>query len=216
MASVDTTRTNSTHWRAGLPILRNGRVYLRELQPSDAPALYGIAHLPEVARHSWPAPPNVAAFEQYIEWASAERASGKYVSYGIVPTGGSAAVGLFELRPLQPHFFRAELGVLIDPSHWGSGVFSSAASLLVRFAFDVIGVHRIEARTNVDNARGNAALGKIGARAEGRLRAAFVRDSDPVDQNLWAIVAGLDVPRSVEADIDRGIGCGPGAPPNNR
>jgi hypothetical protein len=43
-----------------------------------------------------------------------------------------------------------------------------------------------------DNVRSNVALHKLGARKEGILRAAFVRDGRHVDQQLWAIVAGLD------------------------
>jgi ribosomal-protein-serine acetyltransferase len=88
-------------------------------------------------------------------------------------------------------------------------VFDRAARLLVDFATAVLGVHRIEARASVDNARSNAALRKFGARREGRLRAAFAREGRYVDQNLWAIIAGLDarpsitrtmtLPRSVRA-----------------
>jgi RimJ/RimL family protein N-acetyltransferase len=47
----------------------------------------------------------------------------------------------------------------------------------------------------VDNARGNAALQKLGAYREGRLRAAFLRDDHYIDQYLWSI---LDTDWSVE------------------
>ena len=50
------------------------------------------------------------------------------------------------------------------------------------------GTHRIEARASAENPRGNAALRKIGARKEGRLRSAFVSQGRYIDQYLWAIV----------------------------
>ena len=50
-------------WRAGLPILTNDRVMLRELRMSDAASLYRVARCPDVARYTWPAPPAVDAFE---------------------------------------------------------------------------------------------------------------------------------------------------------
>ena len=140
----------------------------------------------------WPPPNSVQAFERFIEWALTEGAAGRYVCFGIVPRGQTKAVGMFELRQLQPRFFRAELGFFLGSSWWGTGLFSSAASLLLNFATDVLRVHRIEARTSIDNARGNAALRKIGAKKEGILRAAFMRDGQYIDQNLWGFLAGRD------------------------
>jgi ribosomal-protein-alanine N-acetyltransferase len=194
MAALEITTDGSTHsgWRAGLPQLANDRVTLRELRQSDAAALYRVVRTPEVARYMWPPPPTIEAFRRFIEWTWTERAAGKYVCFGIVPHDAVDATGLFELRRLQPSFFRAELGFFIDPSWWGTGLFHEAARLMCDFTFRVLGVHRIEARTAVNNSRGNAALHKIGAQKEGVLRGAFVCDGQYVDQHLWAIVAGLD------------------------
>jgi [ribosomal protein S5]-alanine N-acetyltransferase len=179
-------------WRAGLPTLANDRVVLRELRLPDAAALYRVLCSPDVSRYMWPAPSGIGAFERFIEWTWTERASGKYICFGIVPRGATAAAGLFELRQMQPGFFRAELGFFVDPAAWGTGLFFDAAGLLLDYAFRVIGVHRIEARAAVDNVRSNAALRRLNAHREGTLRAAFVCEGKLVDQHLWAIVRGLD------------------------
>ena len=194
MAVLENTSADvpSIDWRAGLPRLKSGRVLLRELQRSDAAALFRIVHAPEIARYTWRPPSTIEAFERFIEWTWAERANGRYVCFGVVRPGMTEVVGMFELRPLQPGFFRAELGFFLARAAWGTGVFRDAAELLIDFAIAKLGVHRIEARASVDNTRSNAALKKIGARREGRLRAAFVCDGEFADQNLWAIVAGLD------------------------
>ena len=161
---------------------------MRELRPSDADALYAELDSPEVRRFMWAPPPNAAAFERFIEWTYAERASGKYICYGIVPRGETHAVGVFELRQLQPGFFRGELGFVMPPRLWGTGAFTEAARLILDFGFRTVKIHRVEARAAVDNDRGNAALEKIGAQQEGRLKAAFLRDGVYLDQYLWAIV----------------------------
>ena len=193
MAALEITDDRSEFdWRAGLPRLANDRVLLRPLRRSDAPGLYRVVRSSEVARQMWPPPNSVQAFERFIEWTLTEGASGQYVCFGIVPRGQTKAVGMFELRQLQPRFFRAELGFFLASSWWGTGIFSSAAGLLLNFATDVLRVHRIEARTSIDNARGNAALRKIGAKQEGILRGAFMRDGQYIDQNLWGFLAGCD------------------------
>ena len=179
-------------WREGLPLMVGTGAMLRELRRGDAPALLRLAQSPDVARHTWPAPDNVEAFERFIESTRSRRAAGTYTCFAVVPTGQSAPAGLFELRSAQPGFFRGELAFFIDRPLWGTGVFHEAARLVCDFAFNAVGVHRIECRSEVDNGRANRALEKFGAVKEGRLRASFVRDGQIVDQYLWSIVNGLD------------------------
>lgn len=175
-------------WRGGLPTLGAERVTLRELRISDASTLYAELTSPEAKKFMWAPPPNVVAFERFIEWTHKERAAGKYICYGVVPHGQEDAWGVFELRQLQPGFVRGELGFVIAPSYWGTGAFYEGAQLLLDFAFNEAKVHRIEARAAVDNERSNAALQKLGARREGTLKDAFWMNDSFVDQYLWAIL----------------------------
>ena len=186
--SVDTAPPPVPSWSESLPRLEGERVSLRELCPSDAPALYRIVCMPDVAQQMWPPPASLEAVERFIERTHVNRKHGHAIYFGVVPGGETDVAGLFELRPMQPRFYRLELGYFIHPAWWGTGVFTEAAQLIREFAFGVLGAQRIEARVSVENPRGNAALLKIGARREGRLRAAFVHEGRYVDQYLWAIV----------------------------
>lgn len=186
--AADDPEAPPADWRAGLPVLVGERVTLRELQSSDASTLYAEFTTPEARRFMWAPPPNVVAFEHFIEWTHRERSEGKYICYGVVPEGKSEAWGIFELRQLQPGFVRGELGFILASSLWGTGQFIDGAHLLLDFAFDTVKVHRVEARASVDNDRSNAALKKLGASREGTLKDAFQRDDDFVDQYLWAVL----------------------------
>jgi RimJ/RimL family protein N-acetyltransferase len=179
-------------WREGLPLMATSRIILRELRKSDAPALLRLSQSADIAPHTWAGPGTVDDVAQFIEWSRTRRVEGKSVCFAIVPRGESTVAGIFALRSLQPDFFRAEFSFFIDRPLWGTGVFADAARMVCDFAFSAIGVHRIEARAEVDNDRANGALKKIGATQEGRLRASFVREGQMVDQYLWSIVNGLD------------------------
>lgn len=197
--NVDGSDTALPTWRRTLPEIHGERVLLRELQRADAPALHRVASMPEISRHTWPPPPTLEAVERYIEWTLVKRARGEYLCFGIVPRPEVEIAGIFELRSFHPALARVELGFVLDPRWWGRGVFVEAADLVCSFAFDVLGVHRIEARASAENPRGNAALRKIGARIEGRLRSAFTSEGRHIDQFLWAIVN----------DASRAVGCAP-------
>ena len=193
--NIDADALSLPDWRRALPELTGERVILRELTRSDAPALHRITSMTEIVRHTWPPPATLEAVERFIDWTWMKRARGEYICFGIVPRGDTEIAGIFELRSFHPAFLRAELGFVLHPEWWGTGVFAEAARLVCDFAFGVVGMHRIEARASTENPRGNAALRKIGALKEGRLHAAFICDGRYVDQYLWAIVN--DQPRTL-------------------
>ena len=176
-------------WRQTLPVLTGQGVTLRELRVSDAPVLLSMLSTEEVARFISPPPTTVEGFERFIAWTHTERAAGRYLCFGIVPEGIDAAVGLFQVRQAEPDFASGEWGFALGSAYWGSGLFMAGARLVLDFAFDVIGVHRLEARAAVQNGRGNGALRKIGAVQEGILRRSFLRNGAYLDQVLWAIVS---------------------------
>jgi RimJ/RimL family protein N-acetyltransferase len=76
----------------------------------------------------------------------------------------------------------------VGSAFWGTGVFQQGAELMLEFAFNTVGVHRLEARAAVLNGRGNGALLKMGAVQEGILRKSFQKNGDYLDQVLYAII----------------------------
>jgi ribosomal-protein-alanine N-acetyltransferase len=176
-------------WRSGLPALHGTGVTLRELRRSDASSLCAMLTTEEVSRFISPPPTTVEGFERFIEWTIRERAAGTYVCFGIVPTGGDAAVGLFQVRASQEGFSTAEWGFALGSSYWGTGIFVRGAELVLGFAFATLGTHRLEARAAVDNGRGNGALQKLGAVKEAVLRRSLQCRGQQLDQALWTLLA---------------------------
>jgi len=183
--SLDITQTD---WQRRLPVLRGRGIVLRELRVADAASLLALLTTEEVTRFISPPPTTLEGFERFIQWARRQRAAGNYICFAIVPEGYDTAVGLFQMRRLDPMFGTAEWGFALGSQFWGSGLFTSGAELVIDFAFNVIGVHRLEARAAVENGRGNAALRKLGAVQEGILRKSFLCEGRYVDQALWAIL----------------------------
>jgi len=178
----------TSDWRQSLPVLTGLQVQLRELRTSDAPALFAMLTTQEVARFISPPPSTVEGFEKFIAWTHRQRSAGTYVCFAVTLKGFDTAIGIFQVRELEPCFSTAEWGFAIGSSFWGTGVFEEGAELVLEFAFETLGIHRLEARAAVKNGRGNGALGKIGAVQEGILRKSFLRNGEYLDQVLYAIV----------------------------
>jgi RimJ/RimL family protein N-acetyltransferase len=182
------TATVTSDWRESLPVLAGSKVTLRELEVTDAPALFSMLTPEEVQRFISPPPTTVEGFEQFIRWAHAERAEGRYLCFAVVPHGMATAIGLFQVRQLEASFATAEWGFAIGSAFWGTGLFIDAARMVVDFAVESVGVRRLEARAVVANGRGNGALRKLGAVQEGILRRSFLKNGQHLDQILWSIL----------------------------
>ncbi len=175
-------------WRAALPALTGDLVTLRELAAGDALSLQAMLSTDDVTRLISTPPPTVEGFERFIEYMQHHRRIGDYVCFAIVPHGSPTAVGLFQIRQVEPEFRTAEWGFALGSAYWGTGVFVDGARLALGFVFDTLGVHRLEARAALHNGRGNGALRKLGAVQELVLRRAFLSNGHYVDQALWSIL----------------------------
>jgi len=103
--------------------------------------------------------------------------------------GTDTVIGLYQVRSLTSGFDIAEWGFAIGSDYWGTGIFADGAHLVLDFAFDVLGVRRLEAKAAVKNGRGNGALQKLGAVQEAVLRRSFLRNGVYMDQAYWTIFA---------------------------
>jgi ribosomal-protein-alanine N-acetyltransferase len=178
----------SSDWQQGLPTLSGRQVVLRELRASDAASLFALLTTEEVSRFISPPPSTVDGFERFIGWTQRQRTAGTYACFAVTVAGFDTAIGIFQVRSTEPGFGTAEWGFAIGSDFWGTGVFQEGAALVLDFAFETIGVHRLEARAAVRNGRGNSALQKMGAVQECRLRNSFLKNGEYHDQVLYALL----------------------------
>jgi ribosomal-protein-alanine N-acetyltransferase len=186
--SAPRERTVGTDWQRRLPVLRGAGFHLRELRHSDAASLCLMLTTEEVSRFVTQPPNSVDGFEEFIEYAQRRRRLGEFLCFAVVPDGLDTAVGVFQLRALDPQFSTAEWGFALGSPFWGTGLFQKCAELVIAFAFDHIGAHRLEARAMAANGRGNNALRKLGAQREAVLRHSMAKDGVLHDEHLWAII----------------------------
>ncbi|HLO34728.1 MAG TPA: GNAT family N-acetyltransferase [Candidatus Deferrimicrobium sp.] len=176
------------------PALETDRLILRELTQTDAP--WYLAHFsrPEiVAGSGFPAPADLAAargeLNRYVLDLFARRTG---LRWGLVMRGEHeliGSVGLYAWRDdPEP---TAELGYDLAPEFWGRGLMTEAIRAIARYAFDTLGISRLEATVIVGNERSCRTLERSGFRHEGVL-AAHGEDEHGrlVDEHLYALRRG--------------------------
>ncbi|MBV9241313.1 MAG: GNAT family N-acetyltransferase [Acidobacteria bacterium] len=81
-----------------------------------------------------------------------------------------------------------EIGYWIDAAEQGKGIMGQATRELIDFAFDRLGVNRVQIRCADENLRSGAIPRKLGFREEGRQRRHVMRDGKVYDFLIFGLL----------------------------
>lgn len=172
------------------PFLETERLVLREITEADYEAVHGYATDPEVIRYVPWGPNSEQDTHDFLARtmiAAAEEPRLEYV-FGVElkeETGLLGSVGLY-VRPEDTD--QAMLGYAFRREAWGRGIATEASRAIVAMAFDVLGLRRVWASCDPDNAGSRRVLEKVGMRIEGLLRGDLVIRGDVRDNLVWGIL----------------------------
>jgi RimJ/RimL family protein N-acetyltransferase len=172
-----------------LPTLTAGRVTLRWLVPSDVDALYEVFSNADVMRY-WARPPFTDVSEARDLLAVIERsfAEKSRFQWGIVRPEDDRVIGTCTLSSVNAANLRAELGYALLPAHWGQGLMRAALERLLDFAFRELGMRRLEADVDPNNARSMATVERLGFQREGYLRERWFVGGEPQDTVFYGLL----------------------------
>lgn len=153
-------------------VLEDERVLLRPLQESDYDYLVPYAlYEPEIWQYSLVSPTSDVLMKQYIDAALQGRAAGREYPFIVFDKPSGTYVGSTRFYDIQPAHKSLQLGYTwYAKAQQGTGLNKHCKFLLLSFAFEQLGMERVEFRANSHNARSLAAMKRIGCTIEGVLR----------------------------------------------
>lgn len=153
-------------------VLENERVLLRPLAADDVEHLLPFAlNEPGIWRYSLVSPAGKEGLENYIRGALGDRENG--ISYPFIVfdklTGSYA--GSTRFYDINEAYRTLQLGFTWYGSAFqGTGLNKNCKYLLLQYAFEELGMERVEFRADANNARSMAAMKGIGCTVEGIFR----------------------------------------------
>lgn len=160
---------------------------LRSAQPDDAVALAALAndrHVWRNMRDLFPHPHTLQHAQEFIERQSKPSPSRIFV----IEVGGAVA-GACGVHPLTDVYARgAEVGYWLGAPFHGRGVATKAVGALSRFAFEELGLARLQAGVFEWNPASARVLEKNGYVREAVLKKSVFKDGQLIDSFLFAKV----------------------------
>jgi len=155
--------------------LQTQRLWLRDAELADAPAIDGYAGDPEVVRYLVWGPNTPERTREVLQYRVREEQTAvgrRAFELMIVEKASGQVVGGVGLRVADSDALAADLGYVLTRAKWGQGIVTEACEKLLDVAFGWLGLHRVWASTDADNVASRRVLEKLGLRRE----AHFVQD----------------------------------------
>lgn len=156
---------------SSFPTLSTARLRLRQMTHDDAAAVIAIFGAPEVLRflNDDPVDTHEKAVS-FIDWLNSLYDQHKAVQWGITLREDDHMIGTCGTYAWDRDNRHVDIGYHIVPSHWGQGYATEATRAMLRWSFEHLDVHRIQADCTDGNLASERMLLKCGFQVEGLWR----------------------------------------------
>ncbi|MBR4069326.1 MAG: GNAT family N-acetyltransferase [Clostridia bacterium] len=173
-----------------MPRLIGERVMLREYQAEDSAAIRTWVNNSEVTRYLstrfW-APQTTVDTQEFL--SRMLQSSHNAFNYVIASAEDGRYIGQLDMFRVDWRLRQGEIGMVIASAEdRGKGYGTEALSLLARFAFQSLGLERIELEVHMDNAAALRCYEKAGFVLEGVKRHAYYNDGHFTDLGMMSII----------------------------
>lgn len=176
---------------ARLPEIETPRLFLRKMTMADAQDMYAYSKDPEVSRHVlWDAHRSVNESKGYLRYIMRQYRNNEPSSWGIEHKESGHLIGTIGYMWWNRENRSAEVGYSLSRKHWNQGLMTEALRAVLRFGFEDMNLHRIEAQHETTNPASGKVMEKVGMQKEGILRGRLYNKGKFVDVALYAILRG--------------------------
>ena len=174
---------------APFPSIETKRVVLRQLRREDIPQLYALRSNSQVMQHIAREPlKSMEAAETNFKRITTGIDNNEWILWGIVPKDEHKVVGTACLWNIAIEHYRAEVGYDLLPMYQGRGLMKEVLKEVLRYAFEEIKLHSIEAQVNPENESSRKLIAGLGFVQEAHLRENYYYNGQFRDTVIYSMI----------------------------
>lgn len=171
------------------PSLVTNSLYLRQIQPADAEALFAIrsdrAVMDFYGEEAHQSLEETRVLIQQLQDSYDRREA---LLWGIVRKGEDTVIGSCTFFSFGPGLHYAETGYELNRAYWRQGIMAEAMPAILTYGFVELGLHRVEAAVDPSNTPSKGLLLKLGFTYEGNLRQRFFFRGQFLDAHYFGLL----------------------------
>ena len=171
------------------PEFESERLLFRKFLLSDAKDILLIRSNDDVMRFmDVPRHNSISDSEKLIQLVEESYNKEDGINWAIIEKHSNSFVGYFGFFRIIPEHCRAEIGYALKPEYWGKGYMYETINRMVRFGFENMKLHSIEANVNPLNERSKKVLERIGFKKEAYFRENYLFDGKFLDSIIYSLL----------------------------
>lgn len=176
------------------PVLHTNRLTLREIQLSDAEAIFGMRTSGRV--NQFIPRPNMLEKEsaiQLVERTNLAFQNKQAIGWDGVLRNGQEIVGTCGFNQIDYANLRAEIGGELSVDYWGKNIALEAVSAIIDFGFNQLNIHTIEAKVSPDNRGAIFLMEKLGFEKEAHFVDRVYFNGQFSDMAVYTLIRGNEI-----------------------
>jgi len=113
----------------------------------------------------------------------------EYALWNMHLLDGGHYIGNIGIHSIKVNHKKGEIGYYTNAEYRNKGYMAEAAMKVVRYGFDVLGLHRISACVAPDNIPSQKVIKRLGFQKEGLLRQDYIVDGVATDSEIYGLLA---------------------------
>jgi ribosomal-protein-alanine N-acetyltransferase len=138
------------------PILETERLVLREITKDDTNEIFKMRSDPVTMKYI--PRPLVNSIEEVHDLIQKMNDGEFNMNFAISIKPNPSLIGIIGFFRTQHEHFRSEFGYNLSPDHWNKGIITEAIPPMLKFGFEDLNLHSMEARIHPDNAASRKVL----------------------------------------------------------
>jgi len=171
------------------PVVETERLILDEVNDGDVQEVFELRSNPETMKYI--PRPLVKDHEdalEHIKMIKEKIENNTGINWAIRLKDNSKLLGIIGFYRLQPENYRAEIGYIILPEFQGKGLVPEAVTRLIKFGFEDLRLHSIEAVIDPENYASEKVLQKCGFTKEAHLKEAEFYEGKFLDKVIYSLL----------------------------
>lgn len=170
-----------------IPTLKTDRLTLRKIECRDLSDVYEYTSDPLVPKYLMWHPHQTREYtKSYLKYMNKLYKKGKFYDWGIEFCG--KLIGTVGFSSINIKNNSAEIGYVLNSKFWNKGIASEAVNEILKFAFCILDMQRVEAVFLPENEKSREVLKKCGMKFEGVHRSALLVKGEYRDVETFAII----------------------------